>query len=339
MGFSLSAAMYSHCVRIAQSKTPKAIELTSVNYFFTRKCNYNCGFCFHTAKTSHMEPLENAKKILKAIRDRGGKKINFAGGEPFLVENQKHLGEMVKYAKTIGFESVSIISNAKLIKEKWFEEYGQYLDILGVSCDSTDESINTKIGRGNGNHVVTVRAAAELCKKYNVMFKLNTVVNKYNWNTTDMSALVNEIKPMRWKIFQVLALEGENVGENTKRNVNEFLITTEQFQHYIQNHKKLVQDSNKIMQVEDNNTMQSSYFLIDEFGCFLDCSTGGKVPTSSILGPGGIDQALAELSSSAGGGFDASAFHRRDGEFNWTNPFHPTTACAGQPLVDIEDTH
>ncbi|KAH3716536.1 hypothetical protein DPMN_059260 [Dreissena polymorpha] len=24
----------------------------SVNYHFTRKCNYTCGFCFHTAKTS-----------------------------------------------------------------------------------------------------------------------------------------------------------------------------------------------------------------------------------------------------------------------------------------------
>lgn len=26
----------------------------SVNYHFTRQCNYQCGFCFHTAKTSHV---------------------------------------------------------------------------------------------------------------------------------------------------------------------------------------------------------------------------------------------------------------------------------------------
>ena len=30
----------------------------SVNYHFTRKCNYSCGFCFHTAKTSYVLPLE-----------------------------------------------------------------------------------------------------------------------------------------------------------------------------------------------------------------------------------------------------------------------------------------
>lgn len=29
--------------------------------FFTRKCNYECGFCFHTAKTSYLTPLEDAK--------------------------------------------------------------------------------------------------------------------------------------------------------------------------------------------------------------------------------------------------------------------------------------
>ena len=30
----------------------------SVNYHFTRQCNYSCGFCFHTAKTSFVLPLD-----------------------------------------------------------------------------------------------------------------------------------------------------------------------------------------------------------------------------------------------------------------------------------------
>jgi uncharacterized radical SAM superfamily Fe-S cluster-containing enzyme len=28
------------------------VKPVSVNYHFTRQCNYSCGFCFHTAKTS-----------------------------------------------------------------------------------------------------------------------------------------------------------------------------------------------------------------------------------------------------------------------------------------------
>lgn len=44
---------------------------TSVNYHFTRKCNYKCGFCFHTAKTSFVLPLEEAKRGLELLRDAG----------------------------------------------------------------------------------------------------------------------------------------------------------------------------------------------------------------------------------------------------------------------------
>lgn len=34
----------------------------SVNFHFTRKCNYECGFCFHTAKTTHLTPMEGVKE-------------------------------------------------------------------------------------------------------------------------------------------------------------------------------------------------------------------------------------------------------------------------------------
>lgn len=44
---------------------------TSVNYHFTRKCNYKCGFCFHTAKTSFVLPLEEAKRGLQLLKEAG----------------------------------------------------------------------------------------------------------------------------------------------------------------------------------------------------------------------------------------------------------------------------
>lgn len=50
---------------------PTATVPTSVNYHFTRKCNYRCGFCFHTAKTSFVLPLEEAKRGLKLLKDAG----------------------------------------------------------------------------------------------------------------------------------------------------------------------------------------------------------------------------------------------------------------------------
>lgn len=56
---------------------PENVELRnnivpkSVNYHFTRQCNYSCGFCFHTAKTSYVLPLEVAKSGLKLLKDAG----------------------------------------------------------------------------------------------------------------------------------------------------------------------------------------------------------------------------------------------------------------------------
>lgn len=43
----------------------------SVNYHFTRKCNYECGFCFHTAKTSYMLNIEDAKRGLLMLKNTG----------------------------------------------------------------------------------------------------------------------------------------------------------------------------------------------------------------------------------------------------------------------------
>ena len=43
----------------------------SVNYHFSRKCNYSCGFCFHTAKNSHILTLQDAKTGLRKLKDAG----------------------------------------------------------------------------------------------------------------------------------------------------------------------------------------------------------------------------------------------------------------------------
>ena len=48
--------------------------------------NSSGGFCFHTAKTSYHLPLDEAKKGLAMLKEAGMKKVNFSGGEPFLIQ-------------------------------------------------------------------------------------------------------------------------------------------------------------------------------------------------------------------------------------------------------------
>jgi radical S-adenosyl methionine domain-containing protein 2 len=124
----------------------------SVNYHFTRRCNYQCGFCFYTAKTSYILPLEDAKKGLSLLKQAGMRKLNFAGGEPFLYP--KFIGELAKYCKVdLDIESISIVTNGSLVKPNFFDLYGQYIDIMAISCDSFNEATNVKIGRGTGKHL------------------------------------------------------------------------------------------------------------------------------------------------------------------------------------------
>lgn len=144
--------------QLEQRKVQNATTPTSVNYHFTRKCNYKCGFCFHTAKTSFVLPLEEAKRGLKLLKESGKfdrsvysgllccikplacsyihrclclsgmEKINFSGGEPFLHEKGEFLGKLVQFCKLdLQLPSVSIVSNGSMIKETWFQKYGKTL--------------------------------------------------------------------------------------------------------------------------------------------------------------------------------------------------------------------
>lgn len=127
-------------------KKNNKIYRESINYFYTRQCNYSCKFCFHTAKTSFVLDEETAKEGLKMLEKARMKKINFSGGETFT--KPKYIGNLVKYCKEdLKLESVTIVSNGSLITEDWFAKYGSYLDIIAISCDSFDESVLHDLGR------------------------------------------------------------------------------------------------------------------------------------------------------------------------------------------------
>lgn len=188
---TLLLAIYAYR-RPAQSQPPSIIPTSpnfhkeddivpvSVNYFFTRKCNADCKFCFHTAKTSYTLSLRKAQSGLRLLAAAGMKKINFAGGEPFLYE--EYLGKLCRYCKEdLGLESVSIVSNGTKVTENWLKVYGSAVDILAISCDSTNPETNKNIGRKDRDsgkafdNVENLFQIKEWCQQYGIRFKLNTV--------------------------------------------------------------------------------------------------------------------------------------------------------------------
>ncbi|KAM9201005.1 S-adenosylmethionine-dependent nucleotide dehydratase RSAD2 [Dugong dugon] len=285
-----------------------SITPTSVNYHFIRQCNYKCGFCFHTATTSFVLPLEEAKRGLLLLKDAGMEKINFSGGEPFIHDRGEYLGKLVKFCKVeLQLPSVSIVSNGSLIREKWFKNYGEYLDILAISCDSFDEQVNILIGRGQGkkNHVENLQKLRTWCRDYRVAFKINSVVNRFNVEE-DMNEQIRALNPVRWKVFQCLIIEGENSGKDALREAERFVVSDEEFEGFLDRHKEI-----SCLVPESNQKMKDSYLILDEYMRFLNCRNGRKDPSKSILDVG--VEAAIKFS-----GFNEKMFLQRGGKYVWS---------------------
>lgn len=272
----------------------------SVNYHFTRRCNMSCGFCFHTATTSYVEPTENAMRGITLLKEAGTRKINFAGGEPFLYP--KLLGCLIDHCKHIGIESVSIVSNGSKVTQRFLELHGRNIDILAVSCDSFDERTNLEIGRGTGSNVAQLHRVKSWCDAYDIKFKLNTVVCRLNW-TEDMNDHISMLSPSRWKCFQVLIVEGENDSADRLRDATKFTISSDEFDHFVEKHKH-----QRSLVPESNRLMAKSYLILDEYLRFLDRT--GRQPSKSILDVG-VGEALASVY------WDVDGFYERGGVYDW----------------------
>jgi radical S-adenosyl methionine domain-containing protein 2 len=267
------------------------------------------------------------KRGLRLLKEAGMRKINFAGGELFLYPKQ--LGWLCQYCKEVlALESVSIITNGTKVTKAWLDKCGQFVDVMGVSCDSFNEDTNELIGRGTGKNVQQLFRIRDWCKKLKIKFKLNTVVCKLNWQE-NMVATIQELQPFRWKCFQVLFVEDENDASTTdtaldkrKRDARDLLITTEQWQSFCERHQHL-----DAFVPESNDIMASSYLILDEYLCCLDKSKGKEKQSKSILEVG-VARALEEVH------FDKAAFIRRGGEYDWSK--ESEGGCGVNGLEELE---
>ncbi|KAK0707116.1 hypothetical protein B0T26DRAFT_815237 [Lasiosphaeria miniovina] len=241
---------------IAALTVPASTIPISVNYFSRMNaCNKEYGFYFHTAKTSYVLSQDKASILLEA----GMKKLNIAGGEPFLYLN-------------LHLESVSIVTKGSKVTGRFLKEYGKYIDVLAVSCDSMDEQTNIKIGRGDGNNVAQLFRIRGWCRKFGFKFKLDTVVCRLNFNE-DMFDMV-------------LMVHGENDAEETLRDARRWEITDDEFAVFCKRHSAIFAFIS-----ESNRVMASSYLVVGECMRFMDKGSGKMRESESILD--GVEKALS----------------------------------------------
>lgn len=266
-------------------------EIT-VNWHIIEKCNYSCAFCFAKYKNSHLDDVHKTKEYIDVLlekiytffkKEHDYVRLNIAGGEPTL---SKNLDYIIAKAYSLGFE-VSIITNGSKLTSDFIEKSAKYISMFAISVDSINADTNKKIGRVSRDNTLKSSKLLTQIKKVrminpNVKIKINTVVNKHNFNEY-LGNFIHEVDPYKWKVFQALSV-----------NTEESFCSDDEYMKFIQKHK----DCTVSMSKESGEDMCDSYIMIDPYGRFYQNS--GKV----------YDYSETLMSASVSNAFNSIQFDR-----------------------------
>lgn len=272
----------------------------AINFHLLSACNARCRYCFATFRETPTKlASDDAIEVMRLVRNAGGKKMNFVGGEPTL---HRDIERLVIAAHDMGF-TTTIVSNGARLDRLLASPAGAMLEWVGLSVDSATDAGNEAVGRGGAGYTAQIIAHAERARANGSAVKLNTVVTRHNVDE-DMSAFVRAIAPERWKIFQALRVEGQNEG-----SIDDLLVEPHEFEAFAARHRALDDEGVPVI-VEDNDAMTDSYAMIDPLGRFFG-NTGGVHHVGLSILEAGAEEALASV------GFKNDKLIARGGMYAW----------------------
>ena len=284
-------------------------RVPSVNFHLWEPCNMKCGFCFATFQDVKHDRLpkghmneEDCIAVVEMLARAGFAKINFAGGEPTLCP---WLSELIAAAREHGL-TTAIVTNGTKITAAWLDSLNRTLDWIALSVDTLDPEKLKRIGRVTRSGPMTedeYLRITESIKERGIRFKINTVVTSETWEE-DFTEFITRARPERWKILQVLPVEGQNDG-----HIQRYAITKEQFATYVARNRSVEEDGIVVVP-EDNEMMTGSYVMVDPSGRFFDNTNGSHNYSEPIIDVG-VDEALKGVS------IDPQRFLQRGGRYDW----------------------
>lgn len=284
-------------------------KIAAVNFHLWKPCNMTCRFCFSTYEDivqSESAPSRLSKRdtleIITKLADYGYKKITFVGGEPLLCP---WIDDSIMLAKHLGMKTM-IVSNGSKVDKAWLKSISKHLDWFSISIDSQFDAINLKHGRSINSKVIPIEKYVSMCRwarSFGIKVKVNTVVTINNYRE-DLSSVIREIKPNRWKIFQALKIYGQN-----DQYIDHLAIDNEQFGLFAKVNRNTSLERTQLV-FEKNKMMKQSYVMIDPFGRFIDNSSDYYSYSRPILEVG-IQSSLDDITLSP------ERFAERNGNYDW----------------------
>ncbi|MFC0116231.1 viperin family antiviral radical SAM protein [Kibdelosporangium aridum] len=294
---------------MVSSGPPESPHVPSVNYHVWQACNMRCRFCFATFQGVRKNVLPaghldrpDAMRIVRALARAGFTKINFAGGEPFLCP---WLVDLVVYAKKLGMVT-SVVTNGSYFDRSVASDLLKHLDWLVLSVDSLHPATAIRIGRVKAHKPISKRQYLAICERVHaagVNLKINTVVTSANYGE-DFRDFIIRARPRRWKIMQMLPLQGPD-----SRCAEDLIVDRDGFNHFVAKNRR-VRKNGIVVVPETSSDMVGSYAMIDPAGRFYDNVSGQYKYSQPILDVG-VRAAFSEVDVSA------ARFLARDGLYDF----------------------
>lgn len=279
----------------------------SVNFHVNQACNYRCEHCFATFRDVKEElgkgMLAKATQlaVVQALDEAGFEKLTFAGGEPTLVP---WLPELIE-----AFSGTTmLVTNGSMLDQTYLDKLAPSLDWVVLSVDASTAALSSEIGRRDSRgQAMSGKDYVELAhaiKARGMRLKVNTVVSARNYDH-DMADMIAAMAPERWKILQVLAVEGQN-----DEHIAALEIEHAQFDAFITRHEEALAGVPVELVPEPCDTLRGSYAMVDPAGRFFDSALGFHTYSNPLLEVG-VEIAFSQVS------FDEERFDARGGRYDW----------------------
>lgn len=297
-------------------KQPATLPV-AVNYHLNKNCNFRCKGCYATfdddpSVRGAMLPKEQMFRIVDAVASaplpagEAARKLTFAGGEPTLCP---WLPDLIAHARELGLVTM-LVTNGTRCSTVYLRGLGGSLDWLTLSIDSLDDATNRAVGRhdAKGKPLVAGEYSRILADAalQGIRTKVNTVVNRIN-HGEDMSGFLADSGIDRWKILQVMPVQGQNDS-----HIDLLTVTRAQFDAFVSRHDQVARSGVRVVP-EPVDSIRGSYCMIDPQGRFFDSASGMHRYSRPILEIG-ISSAFAEVS------FDHERFVARGGHYDFASP-------------------
>ena len=147
----------------------------------TNKCNLKCVHCYNdklnSKKYSESKNNKDRMRVIEDAYNLGCKKIQFIGGEPFLLGGK--LFEMIDFVKNKGYDFVEVFTNGTIVEEKQIKFLAKHDVSVAVSFYGPSADVHNKVTLDDSSFDRTVSNLKKF-KKAGLKIRIGLIIMSIN---------------------------------------------------------------------------------------------------------------------------------------------------------------